>query len=74
VTNILLAHVYFFGKVPQQFRGMENGLKQYQQLQSATARYQWMNEESVDLSLCSLAFNQHDRTQVKLVSTLDFGC
>lgn len=74
VTNILLAHVYFSGEVPKQFCEMEKGLRLYQQLQSVNARYQYMDEESVDFSLCSLAFNQHDGEPIRQALAEDFGC
>ena len=73
VSNILLSHLYFAGEVPREFYNIEARLKSLQ-LDSASARYDWMNESSLDFSLCSFAFDSNDQKLPRQAKPQAFGC
>lgn len=72
VSNVLLAHLHFSRTVPRELYSIEKELKSPQI--SAKQRYNWMNEESVDVSLCHLAFGQDDSPSFAQANSQGYGC
>jgi hypothetical protein len=70
LSNLLLNHLYFSGEVPRKFYNIEEKAKGQTK---ASSCYSWMNESSLDFSLCSLAFEISEK-HPRLAKPGDFGC
>ena len=71
LSNLLLNHLHFSGVVPRKFFNIEEAVKMQQK---ANSRYSWIDERSIDFSLCSLAFETSDSKHLRLAKSEDFGC
>ncbi|CAG5138842.1 uncharacterized protein ALTATR162_LOCUS450 [Alternaria atra] len=72
-SNVLLAHLYVAGDVPDSFLFLTTHYATIP-VASAKERYHWMNEDSADFSLCRLAFIRQGVSNSVQASPLDFGC
>ena len=71
LSNLLLNHLHFSGDVPQTFINIAEETKTQH---TASSRYRWTDETSIDFSLCSRAFEDSDNKLLKLAMSEDFGC
>jgi hypothetical protein len=73
LSNLLLTHLHVCRQVPREFYNIEKAVIE-QHIERAYCRYNWMDERSIDFSLCSLAFDTSDSKLLKLAKSADFGC
>lgn len=69
-SNILLGHLHFGGDVPKPFRDLTHHASVPEK--SPKKRYNWIFEDSIDFSLCRLAFFKEPSQDFKKLSIAQF--
>lgn len=71
LSNLPLNHLRLPGDIP---RIVSDIAREIEMRESASSRFKWTDESSIDFSLCALAFETSDSKLLQLAKSEAFSC